>query len=665
VRATVRTVAAIVRGYRNERPRPLTVVVLRALVGLAVTGRRVPRGRRGRAWELAVPVVVLAIAGWRRRWVTEDAFINFRIVAVTRHGRQPLAFNSGERVEAGTSPLWLAKLVVLDAALGRFVALERLAVGAGLGLSVLGLAAATAASARLIRVLGPSRPWPAGALLLSVLPPLWDFTTSGMETGLTFGWLGGCQWLLARRHADALGAGSPLVSPAGKWLPVVLGLGPLIRPDLTLFSAAFLTSQLSLSRSGLLGSARTIGAALALPAAYQLFRMAYFAATVPNTALVKEAGRSNWCKGLAYLDNYATPYRLAVPGVLVAGWAGRWLAASASADRRRLAVLLGAPAAAAILHAGYVVRVGGDFMHGRLLLPATFGLFMTAAALPAGVVSRAIPAALAAWATVCALRLRLPHRPLNRWSDIVDERAWWRRESGHPRPITVDDYGRVHSARTGRRARQLAQQGADVLVRIDDQEHPLAPGSGVVLESITIGMGSVAAGPDVHVVDVLGLADAVGSRIPADPAARIGHQKRLPPALVLARVALADEDDASLPADVDPATLEAARRLLRRPAVARLLAATRDPLTPTRALRNIREAIALTRLRVGIDTVSRDTTHSSAVQDPGVPTAMASTGAHAAALGITGPAAGSGETGAGRKDAAGPTEQPDSDSKAC
>jgi len=61
--------------------------------------------------------------------------------------------------------------------------------------------------------------------------------------------------------------------------------------------------------------------------------------------------------------------------------------------------------------------------------------------------------------------------------------------------------------------------------------------------------------------------------------------------------------DQSLPSNVDAASLEAARRLLRRPAVARLLAATRDPLTPTRALRNIRQALALTRLRLPMDRV--------------------------------------------------------------
>jgi arabinofuranosyltransferase len=537
---------------------------------------------------------VLATAAWRRRWVTEDAFINFRVVAVTRHGRQPFAFNRGERVEATTSPLWLAALVGLDASLGRFVTLERLALGAGLGLSVLGLASATAAAARLARLRESARPWPAGALVLSVLPPVWDFATSGLETGLTFGWLGGCQWLLARRYADSLGAPRQLAPPAVGWMSAVLGLGRLIRPDLSLFSAAFLASELSLSRPRRRGPARILGAALALPAAFQVFRMAYFAATVPNTALAKEAGRSNWRQGLAYLDNYATTYRLAVPGVLVASWAGRWLARSEPAGDRRLAVITGA----ALLHAAYVLRVGGDFMHGRLLLPATFGLFMGAAALPADAADGALAAALVLWSAACALRLRLPGRPPARWTGIVDERAWWQRESGRRHPVTIHDYLRVPSARTGWRARQLAGLGADVLVRIDGQEHPLAPGSGVVLESVTIGLGSVAAGPGVHVIDVLGLADALGSRIPADPAARIGHQKRLPPAHVLARVTLAGEDDGAWPADAGPAAVEAARELLRQPAVVRLLAATQDPLTPARAWCNIRQALALTRLRV-------------------------------------------------------------------
>jgi arabinofuranosyltransferase len=562
---------------------------------------------RRRSWQrawLAVPATTLAIAAWRRRWVAEDAFINFRIVDVSRNAHRPLCFNTGERVEAGTSPLWLGVLTGLDATLGRRFRLERLAVVTGLGLSVLGLAAATAASARLARLRGPSRPWPAGALVLAALPPVWDFSTSGLESGLTFGWLGCCQWLLTRHYAEGAPAGAvvrPASAASSVASSVVLGLGPLVRPDLALFSAAFVTARLSLHRPGLRSVVQVAGAALAAPAAYQVFRMAYFAATVPTTALAKEAARSNWRQGRAYLENLVTPYRLAVPAALITGWTLRWLAGSTPAGDRRLRLLVAAPAGAALAHAGYVLRVGGDFMHGRLLLPATFGLFMPAAALPADDVRRVIPVAVATWAAVCALRLRLPADPPERWSGIVDERAWWQRETGRRHPVTIDDYGRVRSTRTGRHARQRAAEGADVLVRIDDSEVPLTPGSGVVLESITIGMGSVAAGPDVQVIDVLGLANALGARLPTDPAARIGHQKRMPPALVLALLRRADPDPGTLPADVHPDALQAARHLLRRPDVTRLRAAVQEPLTLRRIVRNIRQAVRLTRLRVAVD----------------------------------------------------------------
>src|SRR5690606_23884366 len=115
--------------------------------------------------------------------------------------------------------------------------------------------------------------------------------------------------------------------------------------------------------------ARVLGAAVALPVAYQVFRMGYYASLVPNTALAKSGGRSRWGTGIDYLRDFVQPYWLVVPLALllvavlapatVRAWRG---------GRRRVVVALVALPAAGLVDLLYVVRVGGDYMHGRLLL---------------------------------------------------------------------------------------------------------------------------------------------------------------------------------------------------------------------------------------------------------------------------------------------------------
>ena len=60
-----------------------------------------------------VPMILSLIMGWQHRWIADDGFINFRYVDQIRHGNGPV-FNPGERVEAFTSPAWLALLLGLD-----------------------------------------------------------------------------------------------------------------------------------------------------------------------------------------------------------------------------------------------------------------------------------------------------------------------------------------------------------------------------------------------------------------------------------------------------------------------------------------------------------------------------------------------------------------------
>ena len=187
-----------------------------------------PTGARASWPAVAIPALLLLVLGWTQRWVTDDAFINFRVVDQLLAGNGPV-FNAGERVEAYTSPLWLAILAAIHGILG-FVSLEWLTVVLGLLLSVAGVAMATAAAALLAH---PRRGLliPAGALVFVALPPTWDYATSGLENGLVFAWLGGTYLALVAAHrGDVTRIGA---------IAVLAGLGPLIRPDLALFSVAF------------------------------------------------------------------------------------------------------------------------------------------------------------------------------------------------------------------------------------------------------------------------------------------------------------------------------------------------------------------------------------------------------------------------------------------
>src|SRR5919201_6464144 len=108
--------------YRVEQtPRPSLTRVL-----------RIDRRRTATLVAVMVPMIVILIMGWQHRWIADDGFINFRYVDQIRHGNGPV-FNAGERVEAFTSPLWLALLVGLDLVLP--LRLEWIAVVSGLALN--------------------------------------------------------------------------------------------------------------------------------------------------------------------------------------------------------------------------------------------------------------------------------------------------------------------------------------------------------------------------------------------------------------------------------------------------------------------------------------------------------------------------------------------------
>jgi arabinofuranosyltransferase len=547
-------------------------------------------------------LAVFAVAAWTRRWVNEDGFIYFRIVDNLLAGHGPV-FNVGERVETYTSPLWTALLAVL-AALAPFASLAWLSVGLGLVTSLAGFAAAAAGALRLHGREGVALPL--GLLVVTAVPTFWDFATSGLETGLIFGWLGATWWaVVAGRRPSAVA--------------VLVGLGPLVRPDLAVFSLGFLALLVLSGPRSWRRAARLVAWAGAIPVAYELFRMAYFAALVPNTALAKEAGAAYWTRGAGYLAAFVVDYWLWVP---LAALAALGLAAVLRGAPRGRVALVAVPVACAVVHALYVVRLGGDYMHGRMLLPSVFGALLPAAVL---VLERrraiAVSAVVVPWAVACGLFLQAPSRFVDGSKPWYDQRTTLSAEGGHAHPVTLAHYARYAFSQPtiGWRLAELARVRSAVVVdyvparrRVGDRVVPwLAPrplpgawagreaDAPVLALTGSLGRLGYAAGDDVRLGDFLGLADPVGARtrLVEPRVRRPGHEKQVPAAWYLARFAAGE-----LPPAVRP-QVEAARAALACPPLSRLIAATSEPLTPRRMAANLAVAIQAHGLRVDPDPV--------------------------------------------------------------
>ena len=539
---------------------------------------------------LAAPVGTYALLGWMHRWVSDDGLITVRVASQVLAGHGPV-FNIGERVESSTSAAWTWLLVAAGWLFP--IALPSLAVGLGLAAATVGLAVAMDATGRLWRSRPePSRLVPAGVLVVLALPPFWEFATSGLETGLTIGWIGACWGLLIR---------ATLARPGPRWTvaaAVVLGLGPLVRPDLAVVSVVLLLALVVALRARVGQALAMLAAAGALPFAYEVFRAGYYASLVPTPALAKEAALPNWEQGAIYLLDLLRPYWLPLPllALLAAAGASGQLA-QLPATRR---MVLAAPVAAGLVSWLYVVRVGGDFMHARLLLPGLWCLLLPVLVLPLG--GRSARAALAgtlAWAALCAVALRVPYGGGIGPQGIADERGYYVVLSGHrPHPTRVEDYAGARYAALGRRIRAEAVAGRRLLVA---GPHTLPLASEVrhpaVVQVYSLGIVGATAGPEVAVLDSLGLADPVAARLRLHARGRPGHEKSLPAEWVIARYAAAGgERDRR----VELAAVLMARRALACGDLKVLEEAVQGPLTVSRFLENLRRAWHLTSLRIDL-----------------------------------------------------------------
>jgi arabinofuranosyltransferase len=538
----------------------------------------------GTAAAICVVVVAFAAIAWSRRWIADDGLIVVRGVRQILAGHGPV-FNQFERAESNTSTLWpwlLAGLGWLTR-----VNITHLAVATGWLCSVLGIIIAMDGTTRLHRAWGATgMSVPAGMLVVIGISPFWDYATSGLETGLCTLWIGVAWWSLVALQARPFA------------LAFVLGLGPLVRPDFAIASAVLLGAAWVLVRPSWKRTLALAAVAIALPLAYEVFRAGYYGTLVPLPALAKSASGAQWLRGVQYLVDFATAYRLWIPMVAI----GALVVFQLAGTTRRIVIV--APVVAGFLHALFVVRVGGDFMHGRMLLAPTLLVALPVAVIPVGRRTAGAIAILAGWAVFEAWTLRGNHRHIAGGPVIEDERYGYiaLTRTAHP----VDDEVFVRAIGVATKVADALREHQRLLITEAGLTVPIEPvhAGPLVFLAGRLGTGGVAVPLDAIVVDTLGLANPLGARITARFPGHIGHEKPLPMAWVYADHASPTFDSGTV--GVPRLAVRAARHAMQCGELAELLHSVRDPLTPSRFWSNLTGALRRTRLVIPSDPIDAE-----------------------------------------------------------
>ncbi len=433
-----------------------------------------------------------------RSWISEDAFITLRIIRnfLSGHG---LVYNIGERVEGFTHALW-------------FFVVSGVKV---LGVSYKGAAILPALLFSLltlyflffkIRFGEKSFKLNFAGIMLIGSSAFIDFGTSGLETSLSFLLLS----LYAYFISENLFIKKPLL------FGLLLSLLVLNRPDfgvflillLLIFSYKLIKKQIQTK----------ILVEFLIPVflflgGYQIFRMGYFASFFPNPFYTKSGAGSYFSQGILYLKDLVEGSLFLVAFLL--GVLALIITRKNYSFKARLLIFF-----SGFIHGFFVVRGGGDFMHGRFLLPAF--LLISSSSIGAfdflfekNTFRKAIGVALSILIFAIALYIK-PVQKRGRFYNkggISDERfAYYKNKK-------LEEIG------------DLFKEDIIFMWKTMGQDYKrLSEKSGIRLKIAykNIGFLGFYAGENVYIVDKLGLTDPIVSRVKIRKRRRPGHEKMAP-----------------------------------------------------------------------------------------------------------------------------------------
>lgn len=589
---------------------------------------------------IALTVVLFAVGGWQRRWIADDGLIVLRTVRNLLAGNGPV-FNAGERVETNTSTAW-TYLVWFFSWLTQ-ARLEYVVLGVALTVSLAAVVFAMVGSSRLWGGTGSGLLLPAGVLVYIALPPARDYVTSGLESGLVICWIGLLWWQLMRWSQA-----KSFRLPGLLGLVFLAGLAPLIRPEMTLVGALallmiFLAPMPESRIRPIMLRAVIVAVAGLVPLGYQIWRMGYYGLPYPNTAVAKDAGGAKWSQGFTYLWNLVGPYFLWMPllvlligGVVAARARSQrikaWSEHAADEERgwsvQRIRERLRSPGAVVtlVLFSGfiltlYALRVGGDFMHGRMLLPQLFLLLLPVAVIPIRLPEGGLRAATAAdwsfavvlfalvgtagWALFVANTTAIKTGTKITSTGIVDERVYYVLNTGHDHPILAEDYldyprirAMVDDIAATPNGGLLLNSPSFMFWYVAPPPQPIpAGGVGHSVYFLNLGMTSMNVPLNVQVIDPMGLAYPLAAHTDRLTDGRIGHDKSLYPDWVIVDTGMVDRKP-WMPWYLDEKWVTQARTAMGCPGTQALMISYRDPLTFERFRHNFRNAVRFAEYRM-------------------------------------------------------------------
>jgi hypothetical protein len=473
-------------------------VVAAAAWSVAQVREAAARVPRLRMLALAALLAFALWYAWRLLWFADDAFISLHYARNWIEGNG-LVYNPGERVEGYTNFLWLA-LVAGCGRLGLDMPLATVALNL---LSYAGLIVLVHHVVRRL-VTGHEVVVSFAAIMTALSYPMVSFATGGLET--VFCALLVLAAALAAHEGRTLAAGSYAI------------FATMAHPDHALFyvaiAAVLLGNELASRRLFAPGPwwRRPAVRALAGYAApfllvyvpYFALRWSYYGDPLPNTFYAKSGGGAYYAQGLRYLFISA----------LVAGALGVLPAFAVGARRLGRTVFGQIVLVSVPIYLLYVVRIGGDFMTGRLIVSVLPLVFVAAEVGVRASRGRPLRAALLAAPFVLACLPTPIHRSEQERWHLTDERTFWRVDALHP--MTLHGW-------TARRAEVLRKY---------------FPDAGPSLTYAVYEIGYMAWRTRFRIVDMHGLIDRELARMPLTVRGRPGHEREASAAHVLARGAV-------------------------------------------------------------------------------------------------------------------------------